>query len=331
MTYEHKFPVYNPLVLWWEWVGKLLNMSSEPQELEILGSLSAANCIQFVYKPRHHIEQYTNVLQYKKDYQANRGCNKIEHVKMVSTEDHQPKRLETGTFLICGDRAWAGIPSHLLRGQCTFGRLSLFTLNQTPIMDWQQKNNLRIQKQSIDNLDEHCESEIIHLSKLKRAAVSLFLPWVAAAKALGELGHLECWVVKQANLTTTAISDLLADEEIARKATLQNRAAIDFLLLLHGHECQEFKGLCCLNLTSKAPDVHTSLQKMQELITDIKKKNQKTGWGTSSQGGGWLGGSLPLLNPLFGLFCFPYTNFLCYLNKMLPFHCCTPHLFPSWN
>lgn len=67
--------------------------------------------------------------------------------------------------------------------------------------------------------------------------MSVFLPWVAAAKALGELGTLECWVAKQANLTSTAVSDLLEDEKITRKAALQNRAAIDYLLLLHNRDC----------------------------------------------------------------------------------------------
>lgn len=66
-------------------------MNSEPQELEILGSSSAAYCIQFVYEPKHHIEQYTSVLRYKKDHQANRWCDKIERVKMAFTESHRPR------------------------------------------------------------------------------------------------------------------------------------------------------------------------------------------------------------------------------------------------
>lgn len=109
-------------------------------------------------------------------------------------------------------------------------------------------------------MDPNYDSEIFHWTKSKRVAVSLFLPWVAAAKALGEVGHLECWAVKQANLISTAISSLLEDKEISRQATLQNHADIDFLLLLHGHECQECEGLCCMNLTSKAPNIHAALQ-----------------------------------------------------------------------
>lgn len=82
---------------------------------------------------------------------------------------------------------------------------------------------------------EHCDSEIYHWAKSKRVAVFVFLPWVAAAKASSKLGNLECWVTKQTNSTLTALSNLHEGEEITWKATLQNWAAIDFLLLAHGH------------------------------------------------------------------------------------------------
>ncbi|OWK51704.1 Endogenous retrovirus group K member 25 Pol protein [Lonchura striata] len=98
----------------------------------------------------------------------------------------------------------------------------------------------------------------------------------ASPQAFNELAGLECWVVKQANLTSAALSNLLTDEETTRQATLQNRAAIDFLLLLHNHRCEEFAGLCCMNLSSKAEDVRVSISRMQEMIHHIQKES--TGW-----------------------------------------------------
>ncbi|KFO52526.1 hypothetical protein N302_05416, partial [Corvus brachyrhynchos] len=120
-------------------------------------------------------------------------------------------------------------------------------------------------------LNENCNSEIVNWSHTKKAMASLFLPWVAATKAIGDIGHLECWLGKQANLTLSALSQLLEDEETTRQTTLQNRAAIDFLLLAHGHGCEEFEGFCCFNLSSHSQSIHATIQKMQDQIKDLKK------------------------------------------------------------
>ncbi|RMB95946.1 hypothetical protein DUI87_27586 [Hirundo rustica rustica] len=145
--------------------------------------------------------------------------------------------------------------------------------------NWQRKlsRNSAIQKRDLSSIDPDCDHEIVHWSKAKGVAVTIFLPWVAIAKALGELAHLECWVAKQANLTTDALTNLLGEAETSRQATLQNRAAIDYLLLLHGHRCEEFEGLCCFNLSSKAENIHATIQRMKEMITSIKRET-----------GGWL-------------------------------------------
>ncbi|RMC20760.1 hypothetical protein DUI87_01612 [Hirundo rustica rustica] len=107
---------------------------------------------------------------------------------------------------------------------------------------------------------------------------------LALPKALGELAHLECWVAKQANLTSNALAGLLSDEEVTRQAMLQNRAAIDYLLLLNGHRCEEFEGLCCFNLSMKAEDVHKAIQNIQGMVEDIKKE---TGDWLSGMFGNW--------------------------------------------
>lgn len=134
---------------------------------------------------------------------------------------------------------------------------------------------MAIQKRSIKDLDENCNSKIIHWSKSKRTVVSIFLPWVSAEKGLGELGHLECWVVKQVNSTSNATSDLLANKKITRQAILQNWAAIDFLLLLHSHECNELEGLGCLKLTSKSMDIGVTLKQIKGHSTRIQGMAQQ--------------------------------------------------------
>ncbi|XP_064558142.1 uncharacterized protein LOC135442355 isoform X2 [Zonotrichia leucophrys gambelii] len=259
-----------------EWLPKLPRAAQEPQELELLGSSPAPYCIHFFFIPLSNTKPFNNIIQYQEEFTGRRWCKVLSHVTADNPYYSHPKSLPKGLFLICGDRAWSGIPSQLLGGPCTIGRLSLLAPNQTMIGKWTRKNNSvsKIQMRSIDNLDPNCDAEVFHWAKSKKVAVSLFLPWVAAAKALGELGHLECWVVRQANLTSTAISSFLEDEEITRQAKLQNRAAIDFLLLLHGHECQEFEGLCCLNLASKAPNIHAALREVKSLIGRVKQESE---------------------------------------------------------
>ncbi|RMB99780.1 hypothetical protein DUI87_23782 [Hirundo rustica rustica] len=68
------------------------------------------------------------------------------------------------------------------------------------------------------------------------------LPKLSSSIALKQLNKLGCWLSKEVNATSTMISDLLTDEEAIRHATLQNRAAIDYLLLAHGHGCEDFEG-----------------------------------------------------------------------------------------
>ncbi|TRZ12056.1 hypothetical protein HGM15179_015050 [Zosterops borbonicus] len=194
---------------------------------------------------------------------------------MASTGNRKSLSLRTRTFLICRDRAFPGIPPRLIGGPCTLGKLGVFTPNKIQIMDWAKKNSSHhaaVRRRDLASLDPDCELEIVHWFRAKAKAVTVFLPWVSIAKAMGELGRLECWVAKQANLTTNALADLLSDEEITRQVTLQNRAAIDYLLLLHEHTCEEFEGLCCFNLTSKAEDVRRSITKLKGMVEDIRKE-----------------------------------------------------------
>ena len=54
-------------------------------------------------------------------------------------------------------------------------------------------------------------------------------------------------MAKALNATSQAISAISQELGQVREAVLENRAAIDHLLLRHNHGCEEFKGLCCFN------------------------------------------------------------------------------------
>lgn len=103
-----------------------------------------------------------------------------------------------------------------------------------------------------------------------------FVPGVAAAQALTTLNKLGCWLAKQTNATSAALSALLTNTDSVRHATLQNRTAIDFLLLGQGHWCDEFEGMCCMNLSDHSQSTHQQLSKLKEL-TD-KLTSSTWGW-----------------------------------------------------
>ncbi|XP_077027523.1 uncharacterized protein LOC143691993 [Agelaius phoeniceus] len=283
----------DPKSAWRNGIKGLAPLDSKPLEFDLLGSANASLCFQFVSSPVPGDKRFESVWQFKKEYMASQWCRIVPQIHTPSTFGGKPLSLPRGIFLICRDRAWAGIPSRLIRGPCTLGQLTLFMPNITQINNWKAKNvtlNSAHSKRDLKDLDPECDSEIIHWSKPKGVAIIVFLPWVSPAKALGELAHLECWVAKQANLTSATLSDLVSDEEITRKATLQNRAAIDFLLLLHNHQCEEFEGFCCLDLCQRPSTPGQPSTKCKTWSMTLRRRRQ-TGWGTSFRNGafrvGW--------------------------------------------
>ena len=62
-----------------------------------------------------------------------------------------------------------------------------------------------------------------------------------------KISKLTCAVAKALNATSQAISAISQELGQVREAVLENRAAIDHLLLRHNHGCEQFKGLCCFN------------------------------------------------------------------------------------
>ena len=64
---------------------------------------------------------------------------------------------------------------------------------------------------------------------------------------------------KQTNATPVALSGLLTGVDSVRLATLQNRAAVDFLLLAQGCGCEDFEGMCYMNLPDHSESIFKSI------------------------------------------------------------------------
>ncbi|KFV95299.1 hypothetical protein N326_01194, partial [Eurypyga helias] len=56
-------------------------------------------------------------------------------------------------------------------------------------------------------------------------------------------------------------------------------AAIDFLLLAQGHGCQDFEGMCCMNLSDHSVSIHRQIAEMQKHLKDFSlQKDPLRGW-----------------------------------------------------
>ncbi|XP_040511186.1 uncharacterized protein LOC121108210 [Gallus gallus] len=202
------------------------------------------------------------------------------------------KALPPGIFLICGDRAWQGIPRNALGGPCYLGQLTMLSPNFTTWMTYGPNiTGHRRSRRSVSRLSPDCSDEIQLWSATARIFASFFAPGVAAAQALKEIERLACWSVKQANLTSLILNAMLEDMNSIRHAVLQNRAAIDFLLLAQGHGCQDVEGMCCFNLSDHSESIHKALQAMKEHTEKIRVEDDPIGdWFTRTFGGlgGWL-------------------------------------------
>ncbi|KFO98912.1 hypothetical protein N300_14673, partial [Calypte anna] len=136
-------------------------------------------------------------------------------------------------------------------------------------------------------LSPNCIDEIALWNVGESGATSLFLAGATSAKALGTLNCLACFVAKSINETSAILTALANDLDSVRHTILQNRAAIDYLLLAHG--CENFDGMRCMDLNSRS--IH---QCIQELMDTTKKVTEDgrffglhhllDGWGIT----GWL-------------------------------------------
>ncbi|KFP03430.1 hypothetical protein N300_11056, partial [Calypte anna] len=46
-------------------------------------------------------------------------------------------------------------------------------------------------------------------------------------------------------------------------------AAIDFLLLAHGHTCEDFGGMCCIDSNDSSRSIHKCIQKLMDTTKKV--------------------------------------------------------------
>ncbi|KFR12813.1 hypothetical protein N306_12655, partial [Opisthocomus hoazin] len=55
-------------------------------------------------------------------------------------------------------------------------------------------------------------------------------------------------------------------------------AAIDFLLLVHGHGCEDFEGKCYVNLSDHSQFIHKQLADLRKNLNAIQVESGLTDW-----------------------------------------------------
>lgn len=167
--------------------------------------------------------------------------------------------------------AWKGIPDKAVGGPCTFGPLTMFHPSLKALTDWIPQH--RQNKCDAKSFGPDCNSEVEFWNPSKRVFSSLVAP-VDTAHALNIVNKLGCWLVKEGNTTSNALTGLLTDADSVHQETLQNRAAIiDFLLLAQGQVCEDFTGMCCMTLSDHFESIHKSIQELKELSGEQQQKS----------------------------------------------------------
>lgn len=72
---------------------------------------------------------------------------------------------------------------------------------------------------------------------------------------------------------------------------LQNRAAIDFLLLAQGHGCEDLEGMCCFNLSNHSESIRKAISTLKQHTSKIQQDiSPLEKWLNSLDITGWLSG-----------------------------------------
>ncbi|XP_063176509.1 uncharacterized protein LOC134508611 [Chroicocephalus ridibundus] len=274
------------------WDDKL-PIGPEPQEIDLVDSLNASHCLFIGLRswsgarkeghlvkdsPPTVISPIGNATLWQQQW-----CLRIARDATHSAPGTMlPRRLPLGFFFICGNRAWSGIPSNPRGGPCTIGQLSLGTPHYHP----SPKQRLHFTRDTIQALENTCDDNVKLWNRWEVFFASLFTPGVAAARAHRNLDAIACWVVKQANATSRILSEMAEDLSTVQHAVLQNRAAIDFLLLAHGHGCEDFDGMCCMDLEDHSSSMHKQITQLLAHSQKVQSDTDFFGLGTL---GDWFG------------------------------------------
>lgn len=170
-------------------------------------------------------------------------------------------KLPAGWFLICGKTVYSYVPANSSGGPCSLGRLTVFMPQRPHLMQHF--------RELISGSD--CNSDLHLFSPAEYVALSLFVMPAMTVALNAEISKMACSMVKALNATSQAIHAIGEELGQVREAVLEHRATIDYLLLRSNHGCEEFKGLCCFNLTDNSQLIEGKVKQIHNIVSNIKQ------------------------------------------------------------
>nr|XP_021528214.1 uncharacterized protein LOC105706794 isoform X2 [Aotus nancymaae]XP_021528215.1 uncharacterized protein LOC105706794 isoform X2 [Aotus nancymaae]XP_021528216.1 uncharacterized protein LOC105706794 isoform X2 [Aotus nancymaae] len=208
-------------------------------------------------------------------------CKSIPGTLLCNTTQNYPSvkgyvTLPTGWFFTCNSYTYNYIPANVTTNtKCCLSRISVFLPTQDSIV--QLKHNSSRTRRSIPVDQKTCNNQITFLSEAEGAAM---IASVISTLFFGpinqrQLQHLGCNMAKALNQTSQALALLNNEQHNLRQAILDNRAAIDYLLLFHHQGCKKIKGMCCFNLTDNSQEIQDKIDKLKQLMQKIKQNKEE--------------------------------------------------------
>ncbi|XP_063301290.1 uncharacterized protein LOC134600832 [Pelobates fuscus] len=168
------------------------------------------------------------------------NCTQTHQVMSYYYNVYLPK----GWTFFCGNITYAYVPGNITGGPCAISRLTMTMFSKSDLITktTQLHKLLRDRRDVKNTLTADCNPEITLLSKVKYSALAYTLVEVPGLALYNTrvVNAVACSLAKGLNATSQALEELLMDNQANKKAILENRAAIDYLLMKHDLGCEVY-------------------------------------------------------------------------------------------
>lgn len=193
----------------------------------------------------------------------NFNCSKYVNISYV----YKYTELPGGWFWSCPGYTFNYIPANISHGTpCCLSRLSMILPEKHHFF-----NHTPRTRRSVE-LTNDCDDSVALPSKAEYVSLAVSLVGVPglATRNSRNINGLACSAAKALNSTSQALHLLTKEQSELRHGLLQNRAAIDYLLMLHHYGCEQMEGMCCFNLTDNSKAIEQQVSHLQNLTHHMK-------------------------------------------------------------